>query len=1131
MSLCDRIKARSQSFRCGKNWSGVLRTTFLAVLVTFFVSTGATFGQRLDGTLRGTVSDPSGAVVLKAEVTATNQDTGVALKTETSTAGIYVFPDLLVGRYTLSVKAQGFAIAVRKDVTVVSNQASEANISLSLGSAETTVEVSGGAELVETSSSQLANTFDSTFKDLPVGQLDGNVLGLAALAPNTTMQGSGVLGMGGSIGGTRPRMNGFQVDGVDNNDVMLTGPQMTVIQDAVQEFQLITNQFAAEYGHSAGGQFDVITKSGTNNWHGEGHEYNVNRNFLAMDNLEKLSNLNSPRRFDRNRAGASIGGPIVKRRVFIFGAYEYNNRGRAASSVQVIAPTQAGLATLNSLAANQSVRDALSHFPVASTADASLTQTVNGTPIEVGPFQAAAPDFFNEHQFQINGDINLSKHSIRMRYLYDRFRAPNQNADLPVSEFTGSRFNDNRKAIVTDVWAISNFFINDLRASYSRNVNGFGVPTQVANFPNVEIDNLTLDIGPDVGSPQGGGQNTYQISDQMSYVRGAHTFKWGAEWRHWIAPSEFLPRSRGEWDYGTLNTFINDRVPDGLNGALRGAGSGSFAGNQNGIYWFLQDDWKVSRRLTLNLGVRYEWNGNPRDAQLQALNSIASAPDLFDFRVPKDDKNNFGPHIGFAYDPFGNGKWSIRGGFSLAYDVTFQNLTSLQLPPQLQTEQNPSLTCSGAAGMPPAWCATGQGFLLGGGLAQVNVPPTDQANARSATQALIVDTKAPEVYTWSLGVQHELWRNSKVEVRYLGTHGLFLPVQTRLNSITIFENGFAGLPTFLKPSDVPVNFSISAPSRQDALGLRDLRYSAQGFDGGFVTAFEPTGSGVYHSGSVDYTQRVTHGLSLRANYTYARNIDNATNELFSSRVNPRRPEDPFNMASERGPSVLDIRGKFALSWVYDTPRFAFTGNRFAKGLINDWEYSATFVAQTGQPVTALSGVDRNGNFDTAGDRAFSNPGGTSRTGSDVSFVCRDSSTGNSSVSASIAGCGGSANVVGYLANDSTAAFVVSQVGAIPGKDLAFTGRDTISTPGINLWNMSLLKKVPLKGESRYLEFQVNAFNVFNHRNFSLVNLDVFQDNTNALSTSYANVSSPDFLNAKQFNGGKRTLQLGLKMVF
>lgn len=1102
----------------------------LFVAAALLSCAGMAFAQRLDGTLRGTVLDPSGAVVPGADVAVTNLATGVVVNTQTSSAGIYIFPNLLVGEYKLEIKAQGFATYVREPIRVASNQVTEANATLSVGAAATTVEVTAGAELVQATTSQLGNTFDVTLAHLPVGQLNGDVIALAALAPNTTLMGSGVLGQGGSVGGTRPRMNGFQVDGVDNNDVTVTGPQISVIQDAVQEFQLVTNQFAAEYGHSAGGQFNVITKSGTNEFHGEGHFYNVNRDFLAMDNLEKLSGLTEPRRFDRNRVGGSLGGPVIKNKIFFFGAYEFNNQGQSASSVQVFAPTQAGLTALNSLAANQAVRDILAHFPVAPTADATKTQIVNGTPIEVGPFQATAPDFFNRHSVQANGDINLSKHAIRLRYLYDRFRAPNQNPDLPIAEFTGSLFNDNHKAIVTDVWTINSRLVNDLRASYSRNTNGFGVPAQFANFPNVEIDNLTLNIGPEGNSPQGGAQNTYQISDQMSYARGKHTLKWGAEWRHWIAPSDFLPRARGEWDYANLQTFINDLVPNGLNGALRGAGSGFFAGNQNGVYWFAQDDWKVTPKLTLNLGVRYEWSGNPRDAQLQALNSIASFPGLFDFRVPKDDKNNFGPHLGFAYDLFGDGKWAIRGGFSLAYDVTFQNLTLLQLPPQLQTEQNPNLTCSGAAGPPPAWCGSGSGFLAGGGLAQVNVPPTTQADARSATQSLIVDTKAPEVYTWSLGVQHELTRNSRIEVRYLGTHSLFLPVQSRLNSITIFEQGFPGLPTFLNASDVPATFPLTAPTRQDALDLENLRFAAQGFDGGFITAFEPAGSAIYHSASVDYTQRVWHGLTLRANYTFARNIDDSTNELFSSRVNPRRPQDAFNLKNERGSSVLDIHNKFALSWAYDLPRSG-SENGFVKAFVNGWQYSGTFIAQSGQPITPLSGVDWNGNLDSAGDRAFFNPSGTPLTGTGVNFVCRDPSTGASSISPTTGGCGGSANVVGYVAANPGAQFLVSQLGALAPNGTAQAGRNVVSTPGVNLWNMSLAKRIPFWGESRYVQFQVNAFNVFNHRNFSLVNPDVFQNNTNALSTSYANVSSANFLNKFQFNGGKRTLQLGLKVVF
>src|SRR4029077_10114727 len=178
-----------------------------------------------------------------------------------------------------------------------------------------------------------------------------------------------------------------------------------------------------------------------------------------------------------------------------------------------------------------------------------------------------------------------------------------------------------------------------------------------------------------------------QVSDAVTTIRGKHTFKFGVEGRKYIAPTNDLPRARGEWDYKTLSAFINDFVPNGLNGALRGAGSGTVADNYNSIYWFVQDDWKLSPRLTLNLGLRYEYNGVPRAEGDQALNAISDDPALgLFFRKPHSDKNNFGPHVGFAYDPRGNGKWAIRGGFQMAYDVVPNNFAINSLPPQLQTE-------------------------------------------------------------------------------------------------------------------------------------------------------------------------------------------------------------------------------------------------------------------------------------------------------------------------------------------------------------------------------------------------------------------------------------------------------------
>jgi hypothetical protein len=362
----------------------------VSVFVASILSISA-YAQRLDGTLRGTVEDPSGAMVSEATVTATNQVTGLKQSAMTTSAGDYVFPNLLVGMYTVEMAAPGLVKYTRKDVDVLPNQVITANARLLVAAPGTTVEVVSGSEVVQITTSQLSHDFGArAVTDLPSPGFGGGPLYLALLAPNTTNQGAGVLGEGGSIGGASPRLNSFNIDGVDDNRVDVTGHTSEVIPEAVADFNLVTNMFSAELGHSAGGQFNIVTKSGTNNWHGSFWEFNNNRNFNAMDNLEQSSGLTAPRRMDRNRAGADIGGPLIKDRLFVYGAYQFSTVGLAAAAVQQLAPTAAGLAKLNSMAANDSVRSILSQFPTEPVANAPA-ETVNGVAIPIGSFQPAAP--------------------------------------------------------------------------------------------------------------------------------------------------------------------------------------------------------------------------------------------------------------------------------------------------------------------------------------------------------------------------------------------------------------------------------------------------------------------------------------------------------------------------------------------------------------------------------------------------------------------------------------------------------------------------------------------------------------------------------------------------------------------
>jgi hypothetical protein len=1121
------------------------RLIFMALAGVLCILLGsAARAQRLDGTLRVTVTDNSQASIEEAKVTAENEATGVAVTTTASSSGTYVFPNLLVGTYTVTVEKDGFKKAVQRGIIVNSNQVSEAKVDLEIGSVSATVEVEAGADLVKTESSTLEATFSGrAVQDVPINTIGGDVKEYSVYAPGTTTQQGGVLGSGGSIGGTRPRFNGFSIDGVDDNKIDTNGPTQPVIQESVAEFTLLTNQFGAENGHSAGGQFNIVTKSGTNNWHGAGWGYDRNRNYDALDNLEKQRGKKD--RFDYNRAGASAGGPIIHNKFFVYGAYEFQNNGLASSSPSFSSPTADGLATLMTLAHDSAITDILKQFPVAPTANAAVQ--VNGQAIPVGTIQSIAPNFANQHDFIVNLDASLGRHQLRGRFLYDRLRQPDFNSSQPQPQFLGTYSLDARKVIFTDAWSITNSVINDFRTSYSR-LNGPNllVPSAFQNFPNVEVDELGSNLGPDSLAPAGYTQNVYQWVDNISYIRGKHTFKFGVEARKYIAPTNVLPRARGEWDYASLSQFINDFVPTGANGALRGAGSGSVADNYNAFYWFVQDDWKLTPRLTLNLGLRYEYSGVPRDENLQAINGISDDPALgLFFRAPKPDTNNFAPRFGFAWDPRGNGKWAVRGGAGLAYDVNPNNFAINSLPPQLQSEQNPGLTCALAGA--PQWCATfnaanptnptaGQGFLQFGGLLQVNVPPVTQAEARAATQSLIPNHVSPKVITWTLGVQHELFRDSSVEVRYVGTRSLELPVQQRLNSASAFDpnvpgGGIAPLPTFIHPSDVPAVVVSPASTLQSFDNFNPLPLSADGFLGS-LTTFPPIGSGIYHAGSVDFIHRFARGIYLRANYTFSKNIDNATNELFSSRVNPRRAQDGFDFAAERGLSALDIKNKFALSFLYEIPN-VHTDHAFVKALAHGWEWGGTYLAESGQPVTPLSGVDSNANGDSAGDRTIINPAGVGLTGSTVNFVCNAGAGGATSIvtDPTTCGSGNDSNIVGYVAANPTARFIQAGVGA-----KANAGRDTVSTPGLNIWNMSLLKNTKLS-ERFSLQFRAETYNTFNHRNFSIglpTNNGTIDQNTNAnpLSAGYIFVTSGNlFLNNHQFNGGSRTMQLGLRLIW
>ena len=322
----------------------------LCLLVPCLILSVPAMAQSTSGEIAGVVYDQTGAVVPGAVVQAANPATGTSARTVTTSSGQYRIPNLPVGAYRLEVTANGFNKVEMSNIQVELNRATSANVTLQVGQAVTAVEVSADAVTIDTTNAQVGITFqERQVADLPTTATGSGVINLSLLSSGVSTSGAVGVGSGPSIGGQRPRNNNFTVEGIDNNSKAVTGPLSTIPNDAVAEFTLLANQFSPEYGHSSGGQFNQVVKSGTNEYHGRLLEYLQNRNLNAADQQSVVNQVDLHPRFDDNRFGGNFGGPIRKNKLFFFADVEREPQGSALSPGQIFAPTQAGYATLASI--------------------------------------------------------------------------------------------------------------------------------------------------------------------------------------------------------------------------------------------------------------------------------------------------------------------------------------------------------------------------------------------------------------------------------------------------------------------------------------------------------------------------------------------------------------------------------------------------------------------------------------------------------------------------------------------------------------------------------------------------------------------------------------------------------------
>jgi len=1248
----------------------VFSCRLIATVSIMLISIVVALAQATGGTLRGNATDTNGAAIAGANVTIKNEATGASSTLTTNTEGIFDVPALQPGVYSVTIEAVGFKRAVRTGVNVKLGIVNPLTLILEAGNvAETVTVTSATDEVIQRDQAQISTTIDSRrVVDLPTNGAGSGLDTLALLAPGVIPNragGTNTNGTGLSVNGNRGRSNNFQIDGADNNDLSVAGPALFVdFPDSIQEYQVITNNFSAQYGRNQGAIVNIVSKGGGNDFHGSAFWYHQDNKVLnSLNNIEKRSGQKEPNPALYNVFGGTVGGPLFlprfgeggrsvisgKDRFFFFFGYQgVRNPSVTTGSSTTLAvlssefprllatfPGNAVIATIatyspfaipgalpNSFVSGSGVPALINTNPATgcpraiaagSTPPAGCSGYANlGSFLIGGPYDvinlgtATAPQLFQAAQYQrtlpnaftenyttLRFDLRVTqKDNVTVRYLNQKSASQNALA-LASSGFNGDVPASSKHLGGDWTRTISNSMVNEFRINYQRIGVEFGggcntgtpgcipgpaeIGSALANITFPVALGLTkgvslATIGPATNLPQGRIGKVYQYADNLSWTRGRHSLIMGAEFKHLTELSPFLPNYNGSYAYNSATRIVNN-APSAVSIT---AGDPLLLFPENDQYYFIQDDFKIKPNLTLNLGVRYEYTGQPlnvlHDQTVTREGNASTA--FFNPSIPvaqrtvpitPADKNNFAPRLGFAWSPhfwkslFGQNETVIRGGFSIAYDAAFYNilLNVQNAAPFSVALAIPAGSLSSTTSSPSPLPPNPIGDIVRQTAAASGVLPLGVLNPKFLAQTNVAgDFRSPYSEQFSLNIQHQFGRNHVAEIGYVGTHGvgLFQNVNGNffigplVNGFTITRNGvtrtFPGFPNLLPAgtNEVRCTDNLATLDNESACDRRLLAQAG-------VTTRANTSQSIYHALQARYNGRLlSNSLNISASYTFSKTIDDAS-EIFAftgGDILSPNAQNPFCInRCERGRSGLDRPQAFSTSVIYDLPYFH--EQRGLMGhLLGGWQINGTYILTSGAVYTP--GQTGNGTtlaigntYITAGDRPFlTNPNADRRQVGITAIDARLLFPG-----APLPPSNGSGDLILYSLNQINANGTYKQISLSdvkyvfngPGAAQLFhtpfgsAGRGIERGLMFNQLNLGVFKNIKIF-ETLTLQLRGEAFNLLNHPQPGIG--AVVTPGTNHLpiiNVNSAGVAGGAFAETGDQILARRVVQVGIRVIF